>query len=399
MRIAVIGAGIIGLSVARQILKSYQSSNVTLIDRFSIPSQGTSVRNSGVLHAGLYYDPNSLKARLCSRGRVLLNSYITENNLPINRCGKLLVPHGSQDYTNLSSIKSKADRNGCETRLVDYKEASRIQPHICRRDSYLWSPNTSVFSPPSVLRSIARELSSDSRFASLIARVDYLSSDRACVYLDNIGRLEYDYIFNVAGPEALRLYATTSSSLDHLRLVPFIGEYGILERGPHIETNIYPVPNPNLPFLGVHVTPRTGSLLPILGPNALPFYKSYINNYLSSDYLELIPRMLTLATMYLENRSNFRQHVADELALSKQKKFRTKTLRFFSESVHQHIQVSMYPNVYGIRPQLIDKMTLATVNDFICIHNPYSCHVVNAVSPAFTSALAFAEYLVKKSFG
>ena len=399
MRIAIVGAGIIGLSVARQILRSHQSANVTLIDRFSIPSQGTSVRNSGVLHAGLYYEPNSLKAKLCSRGRVLLKEYISENKLPMNACGKLLVPHTSQDYHNLSAIKSKADQNGCETRFVNYKEAAQIQPHICRRDLYLWSPNTSVFSPSSVLESLASELSSYTRFSSLRGRVDCLSSDKPSLYVDNLGWLEYDYVFNVAGPEALRLFSSTSNSLDHLRLVPFIGEYATLERGPQIRTNIYPVPNPDLPFLGVHVTPRTSALKPILGPNALPFYKSYIDNYLSSDYIELLPRMLTLAAMYLDNTSNFRQHARDEFGLFKLKKFRTSTLRFFGESTHQYIQVSMCPNVYGIRPQLINRLTLATVNDFICLQNPYSCHVVNAVSPAFTSALAFAEYLVENYLG
>ena len=395
MRIAIIGAGIIGLSLARQILKSHQNINVTVIDRFSIPSQGTSIRNSGVLHAGLYYEPDSLKARLCSRGRILLNEYISNNDLPINKCGKLLVPHSNQDLTNLSAIKLRADQNGCQTTFIDYNKAVQIQPHICRRESYLWSPNTFVFSPHSVLYSIASELSSDSRFTALTARVDRLSSESPSLYVDNIGFLQYDYVFNVAGPEALRLFKSTSSSLDHLRLVPFIGEYGVLKRGPEITTNLYPVPNPDLPFLGVHVTPRTGSLIPILGPNALPFHKSYINNYLSSDYVELIPRALTLSAMYLDNSSNFRQHVHDEFSLSKLNKFRTNTLRFFGELIHKNIQVSMCPDVYGIRPQLIDRMTLATVNDFICVQNSHSCHVVNAVSPAFTSAFAFAEHLVE----
>lgn len=398
MRIAIVGAGIIGLSLARQILKSCRNADVTLIDRFSIPSQGTSIRNSGVLHAGLYYEPNSLKATLCSRGRVLLNEYISNNNLPINKCGKLLVPHSNQDYIRLPNIKSKADQNGCQTRLIDYHEAVQIQPHICRRDSYLWSPNTYVFSPCSILKTLTSELLSDSRLTALTAKVDRLSPDKPSLYVDNIGLLDYDYVFNVAGPEALRLFASTSSSLDHLCLVPFIGEYGVLERGPQVKTNLYPVPNPDLPFLGVHVTPRTGSLLPILGPNALPFFKSYVNNYLSSDYVELLPRTLTLAAMYLDNGSNFREHVHDEITLSKINKFRANTLRFFSDSIHSDVQVSMCPDVYGIRPQLINRQTLTMVNDFICLQNPYSCHVVNAVSPAFTSALACADHLLETYF-
>ena len=396
MKIAIVGAGIVGLSLARQILNSLQTSDVTLIDRFSIPSNGTSIRNSGVLHAGLYYEPNSLKSSLCSRGRVLLTEYISKNNLPINKCGKLLVPHSHQDQINLSAIKSRSDQNGCQARFVDYYEAIRIQPNICKRESYLWSPNTHVFSPSSILESIVSELSSDPRFTPLTARVDHLYPDRPSLYIDNIGCLEYDYVFNVAGPEALRLFASTSNSLDHLCLVPFIGEYGVLKRGPEVKTNLYPVPNPDLPFLGVHVTPRTGSLLPILGPNALPFYKSYIEHYLSSDFIQLLPRSLTLAAMYLDNSSKFRKHVHDEIALSKCNKFLSNTVRFFADSIHKDIHVSMCPDVYGIRPQLIDRRTLATVNDFICLQNTHSCHVVNAVSPAFTSAFALAEHLLEK---
>lgn len=128
MRIAIFGAGIIGLSLARQILKSCHNSHVTLIDRFSIPSQGTSLRNSGVLHAGLDYEPNSLKVHLCSGSRVLLDQYIIDNRLPINRCRKLLVPRCSQDLIHLYSIKSRADKNGFHAKLIDYHKAVQIQP-------------------------------------------------------------------------------------------------------------------------------------------------------------------------------------------------------------------------------------------------------------------------------
>lgn len=397
MRIAVIGAGIVGLSIAREILKIDKESEVTLIDRFSIPSKGTSSRNSGVMHAGLYYEPGSLKSRLCSRGRVLLSEYITSKNLPINKCGKLLVPHSKRDYDNLQRIKSRADENGCKTDLVDYTKAKRIQPGICKREIYLWSQYTYVFSPSEILRSIVEELSASPRFTSLNARVDRLESEKPSMHVDAIGCLDYDYVFNAAGPEALRLFASTSNSLDHLCLVPFVGEYAVLDRGPKVQTNLYPVPNPDLPFLGVHVTPRTGCLVPIIGPNALPIHKSYIDEYLSSDFRELMPRTLTLAAMYLDDSQGFRDHVHSELSLSKANRFRKGVVSFFDEAQNANIRISLCPDIYGIRPQLINRKTLAPVNDFLCFQNTHSCHIVNAVSPAFTSAFAFAEHLVENA--
>ena len=128
MKIAVIGSGVVGLALSRQLLQSDKYIHIDIYDSYSIPSKGTSIRNSGVLHAGLYYSPGSFKSKLCFQGRNALEEYIDANSLPLLRCGKLLVPHTPNDIKRLTAIKEKADNNGCETHLVDYDFASRVQP-------------------------------------------------------------------------------------------------------------------------------------------------------------------------------------------------------------------------------------------------------------------------------
>ena len=393
MRVAVIGAGVVGLALSRQLLRSDKNIQVDIYDSFSIPSKGTSIRNSGVLHAGLYYNPGTLKSRLCFEGRNALEAYIDRKALPLFKCGKLLVPHTIKDIERLKEIKDKADKNGCETYIVDYDFASKVQPNICKRSDYLWSPKTAVFSPSSILHALVSDLIKSERVAFQKHTVYSVDPSSTCI-ASSLSTLEhYDFIFNVSGPGALKIFQQISNSLDHLRLIPFIGEYARLKLGPQIKTNIYPVPDPELPFLGVHVTPRAIGDAPIIGPNALPFPRSYLDEYLSSDMTQLPSRLSLLSAMFLGNRANLRSHAISEFSVSKKAKFMHQTLSFFDDSYAEDVEIQMDNSVYGIRPQLVDINKLDFVNDFLLERTGNIVHVVNAVSPAFTSALSFASYL------
>lgn len=393
MKIAIIGSGIVGLTLANELIASSSDVRVDIIDSFSIPSKGTSVRNSGVLHAGLYYEPQSLKSKLCLEGRTLLEHYIMHNKLPLLQCGKLLIPHSEVDYSRLTEIKIKADLNGCTTELLTHKEALFIQPDLCPRDIFLWSPKTCVFSPPDILNQLVFDLIASERAAFILSTIESIDPDTTSLYGPNITSTGYDFIYNVAGPGALKLYKPLSNCLDHLFLIPFIGEYARLHSGPKINTNLYPVPDPDLPFLGVHVTPQLGGMDPIIGPNALPFPRSYIDEYIGEDFTDLHSRLLILLALYSNNKLNFRAHVHAELAFGKQQKFMRNTQRFFDLSLTSSVHVSMDKSVYGIRPQLVDLRNLSFVNDFICMSVGRTVHVVNAVSPAFTSSFALAKHL------
>ena len=154
MKIVIIGAGIVGLSIAKVLIKRKISdpTNLIILDKFSTPSKGTSIRNSGVLHAGLYYKPGSLKAKLSIEGGLKLKEWCDINDIQILKCGKLLVPFSEEDYLNLDKIANNALLNGCEIKIIDYEEAKKIQPGIVKKEKYLWSPRTSVFPPGLIVK-------------------------------------------------------------------------------------------------------------------------------------------------------------------------------------------------------------------------------------------------------
>lgn len=393
MKVAIIGSGVVGLSLANELIASHGDIYVDIIDSFSIPSKGTSIRNSGVLHAGLYYQPGSLKSKLCFEGRTLLEDYTRKNNLQLLQCGKLLVPHSEGDITRLHAIKQKADLNGCNTELLTYKEAASIQPGLCSRDVYLWSPKTCVFSPPDILNQLVADLVASQRASFIRSTVHSIDPGNTSLRGSNLAGSIYDFIYNVSGPGALKLFKPLSSSLDHLFLIPFIGEYARLNSGPDIKTNIYPVPDPELPFLGVHVTPQLRGKYPIIGPNALPFPRSYLDEHISDDMTDFPSRLLILLGFYASNSANFREHANSEFSFSKKQKFLRQAQSFFEQPCSSSIEVAMDKSIYGIRPQLVDLRNLLFVNDFICKPIGKTFHVVNAVSPAFTSSLALAKYL------
>ena len=138
MKFVIIGSGIIGLSIAKALIekKIHKPINILILDKHAIPSKGTSVHNSGVLHAGLYYKPGSLKAKLSIDGGIKLKEWCKKNNLPILECGKLLIPFNENDYVNLEKIEKNALNNGCNVEMIDHDRASNIQPSLIKKDKY-----------------------------------------------------------------------------------------------------------------------------------------------------------------------------------------------------------------------------------------------------------------------
>ena len=396
MNIAIVGSGIIGLTLARHILLNRSDCKVTIFDFQGFPSPlSSSTRNSSVLHAGLYYKPNSLKLSLCLKGRALLQNFCVENNLPLLSCGKLLVPFREEDYSTLQNIYNTAKQNQVPVSLLDHNHASSIQPSLRFADQFLWSPSTSVFDSLSVVNTILKDLLKLSAnlypqsVQSISCLGDRLTTSDGFHY-------NYDFIFNVAGPNSLPLFRTCSDSLNHLFSLPFKGQYATLNSGPSLFTNLYPVPDLSLPFLGIHLTPRATSAAPILGPNALPSFTSF-PNILSRNDFRLIPsRLLFLLGLISSNMNNFRQHSFNEFTLNPRRHFHNCVSNFLTDS-SSSIRISMEPSLCGIRSQLIDSNSLEFINDFLVETVGTSLHVVNAVSPAFTSSMALAEYLFLKS--
>ena len=306
MRIAIVGGGIVGLTLCDFLSDNFVKAQITVFEVRDLPNKsGTSIRNSGVLHAGLYYKAGSLKAELCVEGAKLMRNYIIRKKLPLLECGKLLVPkvNDANSFSRLQAIYHNAKNNGCIVELIDESKASAIQPGIIGVDQYLWSPKTAVFNPETIINTLYQDLLKKGiKFETKkITNID--SRNGQLVYNGKIE--EYDYIINVAGHGSLQLLQNDLNTYQHLFNLPILGQYCSLISGPKICTNIYPVPDPNLPFLGIHITPQC-SYFPIIGPNAVPIFSEEVTGMSVSDKKALVSRVGIHMSMFIQNKSNYK---------------------------------------------------------------------------------------------
>ena len=222
MRFVIIGSGIVGLSIAKVLIdrKISDPKNLLIIDKYSTPSKGTSTHNSGVLHAGLYYKPGSLKAKLSIEGSLKLKEWCNENKIKVSSCGKLLVPFSKEDFKNLRKIEKNAIKNGCKIELIEYDQAIKIQPELVKKEIYLWSPKTAVFDPNSIIKVLYKSLK-EKGVKFLKKAVKFDNSEKKKLYFDDNTSIEYFKYINCAGPGALNIAKSVSDKFDHLTILPF----------------------------------------------------------------------------------------------------------------------------------------------------------------------------------
>ena len=177
--------------------------------------------------------------------------------------------------------------------------------------------------------------------------------------------------------------------------MPFLGQYAVQESGLNIKTNLYPVPDPNLPFLGVHLTPRINKST-LIGPNAIPIFQKDIQGFDFDDIKEIPSILVNNLILFASNSSNFRKHAFSELSFNIKNKFFKNSIRFISKPYSNNFRIKIDNSSFGIRAQIINRNTYELINDFNYEIIEENIHVINAVSPAFTSCFALAEYLVDK---
>jgi len=396
MKIIIIGSGIVGLSIAKSLIEKnlYKGEEILIVDKYSIPSDGTSTHNSGVLHAGLYYKPGSLKAKLSIEGGKKLKKWCDENKLPILECGKILVPFNKQDDARLDNIAINAKKNGCSIKIIDFIEANKIQDGLIKKEKYLWSPKTSVFSPKLIIESLYLFLKENGVCFSKTSVIKDDSINKK-LFLGNNKFIKYHRYVNCAGSGALNIAKSVTSKFDNLSILPFLGEYAVQKSGIKIKTNLYPVPEPELPFLGIHLTPRI-SKSALIGPNAIPSIRTDVQGLELNDLKQLPSIIVNNIVLFASNIQNFRKHAISELTFNAQNKFLKKSSQFFDKNYIKNFKLVMDKSTYGIRAQLIEKNTYKFINDFIFEEIDGNIHIVNAVSPAFTSCFALADFITDK---
>ncbi|HET7327967.1 MAG TPA: L-2-hydroxyglutarate oxidase [Nocardioidaceae bacterium] len=389
-RFAVVGGGILGTAIARRLLQLRPDAQLTLLEKEPELARHQTGHNSGVVHAGLYYPPGSLKARLCRRGATMLRDYCAEHGLAYDECGKVLVALHSDEERRLADIMTRATANGVPgVRMLDASALRRIEPHV-RGVAGMHSPETAIVDFTAVTRAFAHDVAEAGGSVRTSCEVTALRQQgRQTVIRTGHGDADaFDLVLLCAGLQSDRVAALAGDDADP-RIVPFRGEYYLLrpERRDLVQGLVYPVPDPRYPFLGVHLTKRIDGEV-MVGPNAVLALAR--EGY---GWGRVSARDLRDALMWPGFRSFARQHWrtgAQEMAGSlSRRRFVAAARRYVPELTTSDV----VPGPRGVRAQALG-LDGALVDDFRITHRGSVLAIRNAPSPAATSSMAIAEHVV-----
>lgn len=386
----IIGGGIIGITIAIELKTRFPDTSVILIEKENLTGQHASGRNSGVLHAGFYYSADSYKAKLTREGNRALSEYCIERKLSINRCGKLVVTSAPEELTGLHELAKRGETNGVDLVLISSKEAREIEPRVRTFEQALYSPTTSTINPAQVNESLYQDAINSG--VKILTGTQFISN-KSNVIKTNQGIISAGYVINSAGLYADRIARSFGFS-QHYTILPFKGLYLHSENNTEdIKCNIYPVPNINNPFLGVHITVDVNDKIKI-GPTAVPAlwrenYKG-MSNFNLSELINITGLELRL---FISNKSGFRNLAIEELGKMQRYKLVTLASRL-ANGINQN-DFKKWGNP-GIRAQLINTKTSKLEMDFCFEGDKQSFHILNAVSPAYTCAMPFSKLVANE---
>ncbi|HTZ04442.1 MAG TPA: L-2-hydroxyglutarate oxidase [Gaiellaceae bacterium] len=393
MRVGVVGAGIIGLAVARRIAELHPDAAVTVLEKEPDVARHQTGHNSGVVHAGIYYAPGSLKAQLCRRGVELLRAYCSDRGIAIEECGKLVVALDTGELARLRELERRATENGVPgLRWVEGDELGQIEPHAAGIAG-LHSPTTAITDYTAVARAFADDVRAAGGRILLSAPVTGISvvGRRARVQTP-LDMFELDRLVICAGLQSDRVARLAGDDREP-PIVPFRGEYYRLApaREGLVRGLLYPVPDPAYPFLGVHFTRRVGGGVDV-GPNAVLAFAR--EGYRRRD-VSLRDLAATVGTRGF--RSLARRHWrmgAHELRGSFSKGTFAAEARRYIPGV---TAADLVPAHAGVRAQALDPDG-SLVDDFRINRLGPVTAVRNAPSPGATSSLAIAEHIADRVF-
>lgn len=384
----IIGAGIVGLSIALSLKKQCSDSTITIIEKENQPGVHASGRNSGVLHAGFYYTADSLKAKLCRDGNFVWREYCLENALTLNQCGKLVVARNEEELNGLDELERRARDNNVNLEMLSVAEAAEIEPQAYTFERALWSPTTATVNPKQVVESVQTKLLDAG--VSILTDTTYIKTSGNDV-ITSKGNFSPGYLINAAGLYADKIARDFGFSQDY-KILPFKGLYLYAnDDGLKLKTNIYPVPDLRNPFLGVHFTVTAENKTKI-GPTAIPaFWRENYAGWEKFNLEELVDIVGIDAGLFLTNNFGFRN-----LAFQEMQKYSKKKLVQLAGTLLKNINQRDF-NKWGrpgIRAQLINTKTKQLEMDFKFEGDNKSFHVLNAVSPAFTCSLPLSRLIV-----
>ncbi|WP_280391777.1 L-2-hydroxyglutarate oxidase [Nocardia brasiliensis] len=384
----VIGGGIVGVATAHRILRRNPGATLVLLEKGAALATHQTGHNSGVIHSGIYYPPDSLKARLCRQGARWTKEFAAAQGIPFEVCGKLLVATDAAERQRMLALHERSVTNGVAVELIDAAELRRREPKV-RGVGALFVPDTGIVDYTRITAALAAEVAAAGGELVFGAEVTALTeTDSAVTATGPAGSWSARTLVVCAGLQADRL-ARMAGLRNDFRIVPFRGEYYQLppERAGLVRTLIYPIPDPELPFLGVHLSPTIDGTLTV-GPNAVLGLAREGYRKGSFDARDA-GAVLGFPGVHRVARANIRTGLR-ELRNSVFKRGYLAECRKYCPEL---TLADLRPREAGIRAQAVLRDG-TLVHDFMIERTPRSVHVLNAPSPAATSAMPIAEHIV-----
>ncbi len=386
----IIGGGIVGLATAYQLLKQKPGLKLAILEKENAVAAHQTGHNSGVIHSGLYYKPGSLKAKNCITGYQMLLDFCNENNVPYDLCGKLVVATHASEIVELDKLYQRGLENGLtQIKEIGQEEANEIEPHL-KVVKGLKVPYTGIIDYTVVcekLASLVQEMGGEIFTGYKVEGIDLITNN-VCIHTPQRDFYTVNYI-NCAGLYSDKVAGLTKKNID-TRIIPFRGEYYMLkpEKRNLVKNLIYPVPDPNFPFLGVHFTRMIDGGVEA-GPNAVFAFKR--EGYTMSD-VDLVEMFESMAWPGFQKvMGKYWKTGLGEFYRSFSKAAFTRALQKLVPEIQED---DLIPAEAGVRAQACDKFG-GLIDDFKIIEEEHAIHILNAPSPAATSSLSIGLAISK----
>ena len=395
--VAVIGGGILGTATAMRLAQEFPRYRVVVLEKESDVAQHQTGHNSGVIHAGIYYAPGSRKANLCTVGSRMLRRFCDGRGIPYEMCGKVVVATSEAQMPGLQELMRRGTANGAEgLEMIGRDRLKELEPHAAGVGA-IHSPNTGIVDFTAVTRAYASELQEAGGELHTSTRVLKVLSDRPGLVLEtDRGDIQARYVVNCAGLHSDEVARGMGVGLD-LRIIPFRGEYFSLtpERTSLVRGLIYPVPDPRLPFLGVHFTKRISGGVEA-GPNAV---LALAREGYAKTSVEFSDAFGTLAYpgFWRMSLTHWKTGIKEQY----RSLFKQVFLRSLQTLVPEVRMEDLIEPGAGVRAQAVDRRG-NLLQDFEIARSPNAIHVLNAPSPAATASLAISRHIVdqaREAFG
>lgn len=390
--VVVIGGGLVGLSTAMHLQAIRPRLAITLIEKDEQLAAQQSGHNSGVIHAGIYYEPGSLKAQFCVEGHRALLEFCTQHGIPVIECGKVIVANTDDEIDRLERLRDRGIDNGVpDLRIIDQSELREVEPNVTGVRA-LYAPHSAVVDYRKVAAVYAGIFQAAGGTIKLETELLFARQVKGrCLVETTAGAIEPGLIINCAGLHA-DVVARKTGTKPGLRIIPFRGEFFELrgESRDLVKGLVYPVPNPKLPFLDVHLTPKVDGSV-VAGPNAVLATKREGYRRQDFDISELASTLSYGGFWWLMAR-----YWKPGLAEINRSLRKSVFVRSLQRLVPEITEQDLVPGGSGVRAQAVDGRG-RLIDDFRIEESPGAIHVLNAPSPAATSSLMIGKFIADKA--